>query len=36
VGSFNYDMSKMVFVNEFVPDHTDSVKSILDYQVTIL
>ena len=35
VGSFNYDMSKMIFVNEFVPDHTESVKSILDYQIKI-
>ena len=28
-------MSKMVFVNEFVPDQTDAVKSILDYQIQI-
>ena len=28
-------MSKMIFVNEFVPDHTESVKSILDYQIKI-
>ena len=28
-------MSKMIFVNEFLPDHTDSVKSILDYQIQI-
>ena len=35
VGSFNYDMSKMVFVNEFVPDEKEAIKSILDYQITI-
>jgi hypothetical protein len=28
-------MSKMIFVNEFVPDQTDAVKSILDYQIQI-
>jgi len=33
VGSFNYDMSKMTFRNEFVPKDT-SIKSILDYQIT--
>ncbi|XP_023335266.1 glycine receptor subunit alpha-3 [Eurytemora carolleeae] len=32
VGSFNYDMSKMAFQNEFVPKDT-SIKSILDYQI---
>lgn len=35
VGSFNYDMSKMVFENEFVPDEKQAIKSILDYQITI-
>ena len=35
VGSFNYDMAKMVFVNEFVPDDKEAIKSILDYQITI-
>ena len=28
-------MSKMVFVNEFVPDDKEAIKSILDYQITI-
>ena len=28
-------MSKMVFVNEFVPDEKEAIKSILDYQITI-
>lgn len=35
VGSFNYDMSKMVFVNEFVPNEADAIKSILDYEIEI-
>ncbi len=35
VGSFNYDMSKMVFVNEFVPKEEDAIKSILDYEIEI-
>ena len=35
MGSFNYDMSKMVFSNEFVPDSRSSIKSILDYQIEI-
>ena len=35
VGSFNYDMTKLVFYNEFVPDEKDAIKSILDYQITI-
>ena len=35
VGSFNYDMAKMVFENEFVPDDKQAIKSILDYQITI-
>ena len=25
----------MVFVNEFVPDDKEAIKSILDYQITI-
>jgi hypothetical protein len=28
-------MSKMVFVNEFVPNEKEAIKSILDYQITI-
>ena len=35
VGSFNYDMSKMVFTNEFVPNEQDAIKSILDYEIQI-
>ena len=35
VGSFNYDMTKMVFIPEFVPDEKEAIKSILDYQITI-
>ena len=35
VGSFNYDMSKMVFANEFVPKKEDAIKSILDYDIVI-
>jgi len=35
VGSFNYDMTKMVFENEFVPNEEQAIKSILDYQITI-
>lgn len=35
VGSFNYDMSKMVFSNEFVPTKEDAIKSILDYEIEI-
>ncbi len=35
VGSFNYDMSKMTFANEFVPNEEDSIKSILDYEIKI-
>lgn len=35
VGSFNYDMSKMVFSNEFVPREEDAIKSILDYAIQI-
>jgi len=33
VGSFNYPMSKMTFLAEFVPEDT-SIKSILDYKIT--
>jgi hypothetical protein len=28
-------MSKMVFVNEFVPNEKDAIKSILDYEIEI-
>ena len=35
MGSFNYDMSKMVFSNEFVPNKKDATKSILDYDIEI-
>lgn len=35
VGSFNYDNQKIIFANEFVPDATTSVKSILDYDIKI-
>ena len=28
-------MSKMVFVNEFVPNEEDAIKSILDYEIEI-
>ena len=35
VGSFNYDITKMVFSNEFVPNDKTSIKSILDYQIEI-
>lgn len=33
VGSFNYPMSKMTFLAEFVPED-ESIKSILDYRIT--
>ena len=35
VGSFNYDAEKMVFRSEFVPDEKESIKSILDYSISI-
>ena len=35
VGSFNYDMSRMVFINEFVPNEKDAIQSILDYGIEI-
>ena len=35
MGSFNYDMSKMVFANEFVPRKEEAIKSILDYDIEI-
>ena len=35
VGSFNYDMSRMVFINEFVPNEEDAIQSILDYGIEI-
>jgi len=34
VGSFNYDNSKMVFVDEFIADQTN-IRSVLDYSVQI-
>ena len=34
VGSFNYDNSKMVFVDEFIADHTQ-IRSVLDYSIEI-
>ena len=35
VGSFNYAIDKMVFLDEFVPAKKDSVKSVLDYDISI-
>ena len=35
VGSFNYDMSRMVFINKFVPNEKDAIQSILDYGIEI-
>ena len=35
MGSFNYDMSRMVFINEFVPNEKDAIQSILDYGIEI-
>jgi len=34
VGSFNYDNSKMVFVDEFIANHTQ-IRSVLDYSIEI-
>ena len=34
VGSFNYDNTKMVFVDEFIADQTN-IRSVLDYSVQI-
>ena len=35
VGSFNYHMDQLVFANEMVPQANTSIKSILDYEITI-
>ena len=34
VGSFNYDTSKMVFLDEFIADE-DQIRSVLDYYIEI-
>ena len=34
VGSFNYDNTKMVFVDEFIADHRQ-IRSVLDYSIKI-
>ena len=34
VGSFNYDTSKMVFLDEFIADE-DQIRSVLDYNIEI-
>jgi len=34
VGSFNYDNSKMVFIDEFIANHTQ-IRSVLDYSIEI-
>ncbi|XP_040575478.1 glycine receptor subunit alpha-2-like [Lepeophtheirus salmonis] len=33
VGSFNYDMNKMIFFNDFIPSKQNSQQTTLDYQV---
>ena len=35
VGSFNYAIDKMVFQDAFTPEKENSVKSVLDYDITI-
>ena len=35
VGSFNYDNTKMVFVDEFEYEDEAQVRSVLDYAVEI-
>ena len=34
VGSFNYDNTKMVFVDEFIAPHSQ-IRSVLDYSILI-
>jgi len=35
VGSFNYDMNKLIFRDEFIPVKEEAVRSILDYDIDI-